>query len=180
MGIILSFMPFAAFAVLSGPLGAPGALIAGAAVSAALIVRGRLHSASPKILEIGTLVLFVALAIYLATVGQPMSVIGVRLCVDCGLLAIVAISMAVGQPFTLQYAREQVAREFWSSPHFVRANYIITANWAVAFLVMVIAEASVLFLPGVPQSVGIAAIVAALVGAVAFTKWYSGVSRASV
>ena len=55
------------------------------------------------------------------------SVVGVRALVDAGLLLIVLVSMAIGRPFTLQYAREQVAPEFWNSPEFVRTNYVITA-----------------------------------------------------
>jgi hypothetical protein len=37
-----------------------------------------------------------------------------------GLLPIVLVSMAVGRPFTLQYAREQVEPEFWDKPELVR------------------------------------------------------------
>jgi hypothetical protein len=36
-------------------------------------------------------------------------------------------------PFTIQYAREQVAPEFWSSPLFVRINQYITGIWGLAF-----------------------------------------------
>ena len=60
---------------------------------------------TPKILEIGTFVLFGGLALY-AVLGGPMwSIMGVRLRVDAGLLTLVLITMAVGRPFTLQYAR---------------------------------------------------------------------------
>jgi hypothetical protein len=72
----------------------------------------------------------------------------------------------------LQYARDQVAPEFWGTPEFVRTNYVITAMWAFAFFVMVIAELALLYIPSVPQRVGIVAIVLALVGAVKFTGWY--------
>jgi tryptophan-rich sensory protein len=99
-------------------------------------------------------------------------VIGVRLCVDAGLLVIVLVSMAVGRPFTLQYAREQVAPEFWHRPDFIRTNYVITAVWALAFAVMVIAELALLYVPDLPPRAGVIVIVLALVGAVKFTGWY--------
>jgi hypothetical protein len=92
--------------------------------------------------------------------------------VDMGLFLIVLISMAVGRPFTLQYAREQVAPEFWSSPEFARTNYITTAAWALAFFVMVIAELALLYIPDLPHRIGIIAIILALIGAVKFTGWY--------
>jgi hypothetical protein len=177
MNILLGFLPFLAFAILSGPLGAIYALIIAAILSAGLMVRGRLAGASPKILEIGTLVLFVGVAIYSALAGASLSLIAVRLIVDCGLLAVVVVSMLVRRPFTSQYAREQVAKEFWHSPSFVRTNYVITAGWALAFLIMVLAEAALLVLPQLPQAVGFVVIVLALLGAAYFTQWYAKSAR---
>ena len=173
MGILLAFAPFIVFILADRLVGPTLGLCAGAVVSVGLLVRywitpGR----TPKILEIGTALLFGGLALY-AVLGAPTwSVIGVRLCVDTGLLLIVLVSMAVGRPFTLQYAREQVTPEFWNRPEFIRANYIITAIWALAFLVTVIAELALLYVPSLPPLVGIVAIVLALVGAVKFTGWY--------
>jgi tryptophan-rich sensory protein len=99
-------------------------------------------------------------------------VIAVRLCVDSGLLIIVLLSLVVGKPFTLQYAREQVAPELWDQPEFRRINYVISGVWALAFAVMVLAEVTILFAPQVPRRLGIFAIILALVGAVKFTGWY--------
>jgi hypothetical protein len=173
MGILLAFAPFIAFAVVDRIFGATPGLAIGAIVSAGLLVRDwATPGRHPKILEIGTTVLFIALTLYAILGGGIQSVIGVRLCVDTGLLLIVVLSMAVGRPFTMEYAREQVAAEFWDSPQFRRTNYVITAIWAVAFAVMVIAELALLFVPALPSRVGIIAIVLALVGAVKFTGWY--------
>ena len=127
-----------------------------------------------ELLEIGTLVLFGALAVY-ALVGEPSwSVIGVRLLVDAGLLVLVLVTLMIGRPFTLQYAREQTPPEVWNSPEFVRTNYVISAVWGCAFAVMVVAELVLLYAPTVPRRIGIVAIVLALVGAVKFTGWYPG------
>jgi hypothetical protein len=179
MGVLLGFLPFLVFAVLSVWQGATVALIAGAAVSAGLMIRNRMSGGSPKILEAGTLVLFLALAIYAASAGQDLSIIAVRLCVDIGLLAIVLISMAVRHPFTLQYAMEQVAPEHWTSARFIQTNYVITAGWAVVFLVLVIAEAAMLAMPDLPKSLGAIVIVGALLGGVYFTKSRSEAARAA-
>ena len=92
-----------------------------------------------------------------------------RLRVDAGLLLIVLASIIVRRPFTLQYARERVSRELWDSPEFVRTNYVITAAWADAFAVMVVADLVMLYVPTLPRWVGIAATVAALYGAFSFT-----------
>ncbi|HEY1858158.1 hypothetical protein [Acidocella sp.] len=173
MGILLAFAPFIAFVLVDRLVGPTPGLFTGVIVSVILLVRDWVTPGrAPKLLEIGTALLFGGLALYAAVEEPTWSVIGVRLCVDTGLLLIVLVSMAVGRPFTLQYAREQVAPESWSSPEFVRTNYVITAMWACAFFVMVAAELALLYIPGLPRRVGIIAIILALVGAVKFTGWY--------
>ncbi len=173
MGILLAFAPFIAFAIVDRLAGSTEGLVAGAIVSVGLLLRDWIIPGKhPKLLELGTVLLFGGLALYAILGGPTWSVIGVRLCVDAGLLLIVLVSMAVGRPFTLQYARAQVAPEFWSNPEFVRTNYVITAVWALAFAVMVAAELVLLYVPGIPPRAGIVAIVLALVGAVKFTGWY--------
>ena len=125
MNILLAFAPFIAFALIDRLVGSTEGLIAGALVAAALLARDWITPGrTPKLLEIGTVLLFGGLALYAVLGGPTWSVIGVRLCVDDGLLLIVLVSMAVGHPFTLQYAREQVAPEFWDSPEFLRTNYV--------------------------------------------------------
>jgi hypothetical protein len=171
--MLLAFAPFIAFAIIDRLGGSTEGLIAGALVSLALLGRDFFTAGkSPKLLEMGTAVLFTGLAIYAVVGGPSWSVIGVRLCVDAGLLLIVLASMAVGRPFTLQYAREQVPSELWDRPEFVRTNYVITGAWAVAFAVMVAAELALVYVPGMPRRAGIIAIVIALIGAFKFTGWY--------
>ena len=173
MGILLAFAPFIVFAVLDRIVGPAEALAGAAVISAALIVRDLSgHRRTIKILDGGTFVLFVGLAFATLLSGAHWSVIGVRLCVDAGLLLVVLGSMAVGQPFTLQYARDQVAPEFWHRPEFIRTNYVISSVWALAFAVMVLAELALLYVPGLPPRAGVVTIVLALVGAVKFTGWY--------
>ena len=173
MGILFAFAPFIVFAVIDRLLGATEGLIAGTAVSTALILRDVVTPGRRlKILEAGTFVLFLGLALYTVLSGAAWSVIGVRLCVDAGLLLIVLGSIVSGRPFTLQYAREQVAVADQARPEFLRANYVISSVWALAFLVMVAAELALLVIPNVPQRAGVIAIILALVGAVKFTGWY--------
>jgi hypothetical protein len=173
MNMLLAFVPFIAFAVLDRTVGATEGLIAGALVSAALVARDWLSpTRSPKVLEIGTVILFGSLAIYTLATNPEWSIIGVRLCVDAGLLLIVLASVAIRQPFTLQYARERVPAEHWGSPLFVRTNYAITAVWALAFAAVVIAEVVMLYVPEIPHRVGVVVTIIALAAAFKFTDWY--------
>jgi hypothetical protein len=173
MGTLLAFAPFIVFALIDRLVGATEGLIAAAVVSAALLIRDWVAPGrSPKILEIGTVLLFSGMAIYAMTVDTAWSIVGVRLRVDLGLLVIVLVSLALQRPFTLQYAREQTPPEIWNSPRFVRTNYVITAVWALAFAVLVLADLVLLYVPALPPRVGIIATIAALVGAIKFTGWY--------
>jgi hypothetical protein len=180
MGIVLAFAPFIAFALVDRMVGTTEGLLAGAAASAVLLIRDWVtQGRSPKVLEIGTAILFGMLAAY-AVAGDPgWSIMGVRLRVDLGLLLIVLISLLLRKPFTLQYARETVPAEFWNSREFVQTNYVITGVWALAFGVLVIADLILLYLPDVPPRVGIIATIAALVAAIKFTAWYPDRVKAS-
>jgi hypothetical protein len=173
MGILLAFAPFFVFVVVERLVGVTAGLVGATITSAGLLVRDAVgRNKTMKVLEIGTVLLFGGLAAYTLIVNAAWSIPAVRLCVDAGLLLIVLVSIAVRQPFTLQYAREQVSREFWNTPAFVRTNYIITAAWAAAFALMVAADLMVLYVPSLPTFVAIIVTILALWGAARFTSWY--------
>ena len=173
MQLLLAFAPFIVFALIDRLVGSTPALAAGALTAAALVLRDHLRPGrSPKLLELGTAILFGGLAACALIARPDWSVIQVRLFVDTGLLLVVLGTLALGRPFTLQYAREQVPPDLWDSPAFLHTNYVITAVWALAFAVMVLAELALLYLPAMPPRVGIVAEILALVGAFKFTGWY--------
>lgn len=171
--MLLAFAPFIAFAVIDRLVGSTPGLFAGAVVSTILLIRDVMSPARRiKVLDVGTFVLFCGLALYAYLLQPDWSIIAVRLFVDSGLLLIVLLTLAVGKPFTLQYAREQVSAELWDTPEFYRTNVVISSAWALAFGVMVAAELALLYLPDIPHRAGVIAIIVALVGAVKFTSWY--------
>ena len=172
MQVILGFAPFIAFALLTRVTGVAASLWAAAAIAAARAARHYFAGRSLKILEIGSAVLFGLAALSVSLTQSAWSLPIVRAIVDAGLLAIVLLSIAVRQPFTLQYAREQVPPEVQASPLFFKVNVAISAVWGLAFTVSLIADLAMEYAPGAPLWLDIAAIVAALVGAVRFTQWY--------
>ena len=177
MSILLSLSPFAVFFALMR-LVSPGIGLAGGfAASLALCVAMYRRGHSVKILEIGSLALFGSLTVYTWLTATTWTVATVRLAVDTGLLAIVLVSLAIDRPFTLQYAREQVPEAFWGNPIFLRTNRIISAVWALAFAVLVAADAAAEYVAAVPLWVDVAASVAAFVGAVWFTRTYPAAVR---
>lgn len=53
---------------------------------------------------------------------------------NAALALFVLATLLFRKPFTLPYAKEQTPEEFWGSPVFVKANYVISTVWAAAFL----------------------------------------------
>jgi len=178
MNILLGFLPFLAFAIVDAVSSTTAGLIAGGVVAVAMLVRGVLAGKSLKLLEVGTVVLFCGLAAYTLILSPNLSLWVVRVLVDLGLFVIVLISIAVGRPFTLQYAREMVDPSLWQSPQFRQINFVITSGWAIAFAAMVLADLVLAYVPQVPRGVGVVVTVIALVGAIKFTNWYPQHRRA--
>lgn len=180
MNLLVAFAPFIAFVLIERLFGTVAGLASGALISAVILARDLVTPGrSTKILEIGTFVLFGGLSLYAVAFDASWTIAEVRLRVDAGLMAIVLVSMALRQPFTLQYARKKVAREKWSVPTFVRTNYAITFAWALAFGAMVVADILMAYEPSVSPKIGIAITIGALYAAVKFTQWFPTQQRAA-
>jgi hypothetical protein len=172
MMIFLTLAPYGAFATLMLVTSATTSLFAATSICVAVIAYDRLHGRSIKTLGAGSAILFALLGLYLALTDAAWSVSAVKLTVDSGMLAISLASLAIRFPFTLQYAREMVDAETAALPGFLRANYIITSAWSAAFLLMLMANVLMIYVPGLPLWSGIAIAFAARNTAVYFTKWY--------
>jgi hypothetical protein len=178
MMIFLILAPFAAFALLMLVTSAAISLFAGAAIAATIIGYEVSRGRSIKMLAAGAVVMFSSLGCYISLIDGGWSATEVRLAVDIGTLGIALASIAIRAPFTLQYAREVVDAETLKMPGFMRANYIIPWAWTGAFVLMLIANLLVIYLPSLPFWVGLGIGVAARNCAVYFTKGYPAYRRA--
>lgn len=138
--ILVGFLPWIVFSLISDRLAANAvawsALIAVAMTAVSIGLSLRTHG--PKILNLGSLVLFAAIAIvgfiggpsvddWLFTWGVPL--VGVVL----GLYVLATVPFL---PFTEEYARQSVPKEYWGSPDFRRINRVLSTAWGVAILLM--------------------------------------------
>jgi hypothetical protein len=178
MTIFLILAPYGAFATLMLVTSAAASLFTSAAICLMVMAYDATRGRSIKMLGAGSVVLFLALGTYITLVDASLSSSAVKLSVDAGVLAISLASLAIRQPFTLQYAREAVDTETAKLPGFLKANYVITWAWSFAFLLMVMANALMIYVPGLPLWSGIAIAFAARNTAVYFTKWYPQYRRA--
>jgi hypothetical protein len=137
-GIYLAFVPWILFSLITQhdtlKAAAVVALIAAVLIAAPAVFAGR-----PRMLEIGAVVAFVGFTI-VAFIADPSTthwVARYARAIAALLLAVIAFSSLLFVPFTEQYARESVPRQFWSTPRFKRVNRQLTVMWGCVFLAMV-------------------------------------------
>ena len=177
MTIFLILAPYGAFSALMLLTSATPSLLAATFVCAGTIAFDVWRGRSFKILAVGSAILFAAIAAYLNVVDPGVSNKAIRLTVDIGIFTISFGSMLLRYPFTTQYALESVPAEIAAMPGLMRANYIITSAWTAASLLMMLVNAAILYVPGLPIWLGLAVALAARNSAVFFTKWYSAQRR---
>jgi hypothetical protein len=176
--IFLILAPYGVFAFLMLLAPAAVSLFAGAGLCVAVIAYDLAGGRSMKILGAGSVVVFTAVGGYVTLIDPALSVSAVKFTVDTGIFLVTLTSMAIGKPFTLQYAREVVDAETAKYPGFMRANYIITAAWTTSMLLMMAGNVALIYVPGLPLWSGLLIAFAARNSAVYFTKWYPGYRKA--
>ncbi|MCQ4079468.1 hypothetical protein NGB36_02340 [Streptomyces sp. RB6PN25] len=137
VGSLRGFIPWIAFAVLSGTSGWQiGALTAGA-LSVVLLVRNIRtgHGLDENVIELSATVFFAVIAVVACL--EPHSALREAIgALSSGWLALTAWgSLAISRPFTMGIARRSVPQAFWGTPQFRRANVVITTAWAASFTV---------------------------------------------
>ncbi|HEX4345773.1 MAG TPA: hypothetical protein VHZ31_09440 [Solirubrobacteraceae bacterium] len=137
-GMFVALVPWVLFTVVAehGTLKAASIITLVVAIAIALpSIRAR----EPKIIELGGIVAFFAFAIVAFTADGSTAEWLTRYAraVAAGLLAAIALGSLLFVPFTEQYARAELPREYWSSPVFKALNRRLTLLWAGVFAAMV-------------------------------------------
>jgi hypothetical protein len=134
--VFAGFVPWIVFSLVATRAGTGAVATAGFLaflVAAAFILRSVLRGESPKVLEVTGAVAFTGIAVaavvdpradaFLAAYGRSIAT---------WTLAVVIFAMLPIMPFTEQYARESVPKEFWHTERFRSVNRRISAAWGVA------------------------------------------------
>jgi hypothetical protein len=171
MGILLGFAPYIAFALVSGVSISLGLWLAFAAAFV-ITVRDFVESPTLRLLDAGSLVLFAVLALFTGFIEPGLSIQAVRLVADGGFLAMAIASLLLRRPMTLEYAHEHPAKGAANAPPALRVHYILTMGWGLAFALMTAADAATILHPDMPLSLDLAAGLAILGLAIAFTLRY--------
>ena len=172
MTIVLILAPYGIFTFLMLVTSATVSVFAAAAACLLTIAIDIAYGRSVKMLAAGSVIVFVAIGLALVLREPVMSTLAVKLSVDVGVFVISLGSLLLRRPFTLQYAVESVPAEIAAMPGFLRANYVITAAWTAAALLMMVSNIVLLYMPGLPIWSSLAVAFAARNSAIYFTKWY--------
>ncbi len=176
MKMVLVFAPWLAFLVIAqGSLFRLKISLATALVLCVVLGVLRIHRG----IILWTGLVFFVLATVLVVGFENGVVIKYMGMMTSGFLGLAAwIGIAVGKPFTLDYAREQVAKGVRESGEFIKSNVIVSSVWAFVFslnALLAYGKANHFLMPGVAYEVFPNAM---LVMTVVFTSWYTKRARA--
>ncbi|UYP20264.1 hypothetical protein OED52_06945 [Rhodococcus sp. Z13] len=182
-GPLTGLAPWIFLAVFEGPGDIGWVSGVALAISVFFLVADRLRGKTFKLFGAMDVVFFLGLFVVqfmLDADGQVWLEKWIGEIANITLFVLAAGSILIRIPFTLQYARDEVEPEYWHAPLFLRINYVITAAWALAFLVAAIAgwygdaildDSDNIWTGWVIQ-------LAAMIAAIRFTAWYPDHAKA--
>ena len=143
--VLVGFVPWIVFSLVAtraGPGAVGTACVLAFVLSVGLIVRSMSHGGSAKLLEVTGAVVFLVLGIAsLAVPGIDGMLANYGRAIAAAVLAAVILVTLPVLPFTEQYARETVPREYWHTPEFRSINRRISAAWGGVVAAMAVSHA---------------------------------------
>ncbi|MGO9736179.1 MAG: hypothetical protein ACLPVO_01950 [Desulfomonilaceae bacterium] len=134
LSILLGFLPWIVFGAISGPslFRLKAAIIAALAL---VLVMGYKQLSKGFILTWGSLFFFSFNLVMVALFENLWVIKNLDILTNGSLAAIACLSIFLGKPFVLQYARETVPPERQASPIFYRNCWTLSLMWMVVFLI---------------------------------------------
>ena len=176
--------PWIVYSLVAGPSRLEVSALAALGLAVTFFLIGRMRGQGVKLLELFDIVFFAGTAIFVFVASDSthhwLELWGGEVA-NVALVVFALGSIAVRQPFTLQYAKESAPKEMWTNPVFLHVNYVLTWVWAVAFI---IGAASGFYGDAVLDNsnnmwTGWVIQTAALIVAAQFTAWYPRYARAN-
>jgi hypothetical protein len=137
-GIFIALIPWIVFTVLAShaslKLGSLAALAAAIVIAVPGVRAGR-----PKAIEVGAVVTFIGFVVvaFLADGSTAHWMARYARGIAALILSLISFASLFFTPFTEQYARERVPKQYWGSPQFKEINRKLTTMWACIFAAMV-------------------------------------------
>jgi peptidoglycan/LPS O-acetylase OafA/YrhL len=149
------------------------------AVVAALILGVSAGRGGPRLLEVVTIVFFVAVTVAGMIVGAQdrdwMDSHATTL--SAGALAAMALGSLAFVPFTEQYAPEAAPRQEWERAAFRRTNRVLTLMWALVFALIAVLGYVAVTAPATVDWTKAVIPIVVIVGAIGMTQIYPDRAR---
>lgn len=138
LSLMLSFAPWLVLKIISGvPIFSNPLVMLKIAISVASLIC-LYQSITAKVRGFifwGTIISFAFNFVSVVLMGNMWVISHLGIISQLLMNAIVWGSILARRPFTIDYAKQSVPREMWTSPRFMRKNYTITAIWGLYFLI---------------------------------------------
>jgi hypothetical protein len=174
--LLLAFAPWILFLLIAHgslfrlKLGLILALVLGVLMGVARIHRG--------VILWATLLFFAYATVAVVALGDMWAVRRMGMLAN-GALALAAwVTIVIGKPFTLDYARVHTPRELWNEPLFVRSNLLISGVWASVFTLNTVLSWGKMVQFALPAVAYDGVQYVCLVAAAVFSVWYPDHVRA--
>jgi hypothetical protein len=137
-GLYIALVPWVLFTLLAQHSTLKVAAVVALIVAVGIMVRS-ITQGGLKLLELGAVIAFLGFTVVAFAADQATGEWLARYSrgIAAALLALIAFGSLFFTPFTEQYARDSVPRQFWSSPTFKATNRRLTTMWAWIFAAMV-------------------------------------------
>lgn len=179
--LILAFLPWILFGVLAGDnptqlnISIIVSLVASVAVGYRELLRG-------FILTWGTFLFFLFCLITVVLMNTQWVLQYLNVMPNIVLASIAWVSLLVGRPFTLQYARLGTPQERWKDPVFIRVNQLLTLMWGLIFLfdlgLNIAKQYQIQLWPYGYSMLSVGSILFGMLFTTRFPKWYRSRGRA--
>ena len=139
VGFVVGFVPWIVYWILVGNAPFIVAVLAGLGLAVAINAITLARRQPLMVLEAGTAVVFAVFVLIALILSDDFLERWLQPLGNAGLFAIVGVSILIGKPFTLQYARKSTPREQWDEPGFVYVCRLLAWLWAgtLAFMTIV-------------------------------------------
>ncbi|MGH2584164.1 MAG: hypothetical protein ACRDJE_04560, partial [Dehalococcoidia bacterium] len=107
-GFFVAFLPWIVYWTLVGNVPFRVAVLVAFSLSVSVAGLSFLHGQRPKVLEIGNTVVFAVLTVLMFASGDHFLERWIQPLSNAGLFAIAFVSVLIGRPFVLDYARDSV------------------------------------------------------------------------
>ena len=168
MNVLIGLLPFILMHALRAVVSARNALLISAGLAGLTVIR-QLFASGAKTLSLVAFGLIGAVALA-SFVREGLAERGSGLVVNGGLTLFALGGLALGWPFTVEWASDTVSASYWNHPLFIHVNTTISLAWGLGFLALTLL--AVPWPRPIPRRWRSVAAIVIMLAAAGVTSWY--------